>query len=221
MQMKTSSWTVSKARYSMSGRTQQLVCPYMVSGRSVAATRNTGLPATDLWIWRGREGRGREGGGRGEREGGEGGGEGEGREGGRGEREGGRGGKGERGGRGGWNTPRAIPYGIRLREFLWKRLHCSHLDERVLLRPHPLSTGPVVVHAGLAIFGREDSVSLPKLDLVLLLEVDELPPHKRVVERVGISGDEGATPIHLQVGGARDERGSCDQLLSLDHDHSH
>ena len=163
---------------------------------------------------RGREGREGER-GRGEREGGEGGGEGEGREGGRG----GRGGKGERGGRGGGILPGAIPYGIGLREFLWKRLHCSHLDERVLLRPHPLSTGPVVVHAGLAIFGREDSVSLPKLDLVLLLEVDELPPDKRVVERVGISGDEGATPIHLQVGGARDERGSCDQLLSLDHSH--
>ena len=29
--------------YFMSGRTQQLVWPYMVSGRSVAATRNTGL----------------------------------------------------------------------------------------------------------------------------------------------------------------------------------
>jgi len=33
---------------SMSGRTQQLVCPYMVSGRSVAATKKIGCPASPL-----------------------------------------------------------------------------------------------------------------------------------------------------------------------------
>ena len=32
----------------MSGWTQQLVCPYMVSGRSVAATKKTSLPERGL-----------------------------------------------------------------------------------------------------------------------------------------------------------------------------
>jgi hypothetical protein len=37
----------SKAMYLMSGCSQQFVCPYMVSGRSVAATRKTLRPASD------------------------------------------------------------------------------------------------------------------------------------------------------------------------------
>ena len=46
--MKTSPSVFSNAMYSMSGLTQQLVWPYMVSGRSVAATKNTCLPAKIL-----------------------------------------------------------------------------------------------------------------------------------------------------------------------------
>lgn len=128
----------------------------------------------------------------------------------------GRGGGGDGGGSGGVRVGRegvllgAVSYAIGLRKFLWKRLYSSHLDERVLLRPHPFSTGPVVVHTRLAVFGREYSVSLAKLYLVLLLEVGELPSHKRVVKRVCVSCDEGTTPIHLEGGGARGERGSCD-----------
>lgn len=60
-----------------------------------------------------------------------------------------------------------------------------------------------MVHTRLALFGREDSVSLAKLDLVFLPDVDELPPHKGVIEWISISGDEGATPIHLEGGGAK------------------
>lgn len=44
----TSPVLVRQATYDMSGRTQQLVWPYIVSGRSVAATRNMGYFATDL-----------------------------------------------------------------------------------------------------------------------------------------------------------------------------
>lgn len=39
---------VSKAIYFISGRTQQLVWPYIVSGLKVAATKNTGLPSNSL-----------------------------------------------------------------------------------------------------------------------------------------------------------------------------
>lgn len=48
VQMKTSLLTVSKAMYFMSGLTQQLVCPNIVSGRRVAATRKTLLPLSAL-----------------------------------------------------------------------------------------------------------------------------------------------------------------------------
>lgn len=41
-------------------------------------------------------------------------------------------------------------------------------------------------------------VSLPKLDLVPFLELDELPPHEGVVERVGVRGDEASTPVDTQ-----------------------
>lgn len=43
---KISSLADSYRPYVMSGPTKQLVWPYMVSGRSVAATRNTFLPST-------------------------------------------------------------------------------------------------------------------------------------------------------------------------------
>ena len=51
----TSPLAVGKATYFMSGLTQQLVCPYIVSGRSVAATRYTGLPDSGLQAKRERE----------------------------------------------------------------------------------------------------------------------------------------------------------------------
>ena len=40
-------------------------------------------------------------------------------------------------------------------------------------------------------------MSLPELDLVPLLQSDKLPPHKGVIVRVGICGDEGTPPVHL------------------------
>lgn len=49
VQMKMSPLAVSKATYFMSGLTQQLVWPNMVSGRRVAATRKMFLPFTPLW----------------------------------------------------------------------------------------------------------------------------------------------------------------------------
>ena len=48
VQTKTSPPLTLNATYFMSGRTQQLVCPYMVSGRSVAATRKILLPVKRL-----------------------------------------------------------------------------------------------------------------------------------------------------------------------------
>ena len=38
-----------------------------------------------------------------------------------------------------------------------------------------------------------------KLDLLPLLEFDELPPHKGVVVRVGISCDERPSPVNLHT----------------------
>lgn len=49
VQMKMSPLAVSKATYFMSGLTQQLVWPNMVSGLRVAATRKMFLPFTPLW----------------------------------------------------------------------------------------------------------------------------------------------------------------------------
>lgn len=54
-----------------------------------------------------------------------------------------------------------------------------------------------MVHTWLAVFGRVDGIPFSKLDLALLFEVPELPPDEGVIERVDISGDEGATPVHL------------------------
>ncbi len=43
-------------------------------------------------------------------------------------------------------------------EFLWEGLQGFHLDERVLLGPHPLPTGAVMVHARLLVLRGEDCV---------------------------------------------------------------
>ena len=43
-------------------------------------------------------------------------------------------------------------------EALGKRLHHFHLDESVLLWPHPFTSGSVVVHTGLALQWREYGV---------------------------------------------------------------
>ena len=48
VQMKTSLLIVTKPMYLMSGWSQQFVCPYIVSGRKVAATRYTARPFSDL-----------------------------------------------------------------------------------------------------------------------------------------------------------------------------
>ena len=41
-------------------------------------------------------------------------------------------------------------------------------------------------------------MSLAELDLSPLLQGHKLPAHEGVIERVGICGDEGPTPIHLK-----------------------
>ena len=38
----------------------------------------------------------------------------------------------------------------------------------------------------------------PKLDLSLLFEMSKLPTDEGVIERVGVSGDEGTAPVHLR-----------------------
>lgn len=48
VQIKISPFTVSKPMYFISGRTQQLVCPNMVSGLSVAATKKIFFPLRPL-----------------------------------------------------------------------------------------------------------------------------------------------------------------------------
>ena len=64
--------------------------------------------------------------------------------------------------------------------------------------PH-LSCLPVVVHAGLAVLGGVDGVSLAKLDPPPLLQRVEVPADKGVKVRVGIRCDEGAPPVNLCV----------------------
>lgn len=72
-----------------------------------------------------------------------------------------------------------------------------HFDESVLLGADALSGTAVVVHAGLAILGREYCVALAILHLVPGLQVEELPPHKGIEERVGISRDKCSAPVSL------------------------
>ena len=85
-----------------------------------------------------------------------------------------------------------------LLQFLWEWFNCFHLDECVLLRPHPFSTGAVVVHARLLVDRRVDGVPLSKLHLPSLPQVLEVPTNERVVVRIGVCGDERATPVNLK-----------------------
>jgi len=52
-----------------------------------------------------------------------------------------------------------------------------------------------VIHAGLTILGRVDSVSLTELDLTEVLKAVHLPSHKGVVVWVGVSGNKTSSPI--------------------------
>mmetsp|Transcript_4620 Transcript_4620/g.11409 ORF Transcript_4620/g.11409 Transcript_4620/m.11409 type:complete len:248 (-) Transcript_4620:158-901(-) len=52
-------------------------------------------------------------------------------------------------------------------------------------------------HARLVVGRRPDGEALSEADQVLLLELEELPAHERVIERVHRSGDHGAAPVHL------------------------
>ena len=87
--------------------------------------------------------------------------------------------------------------GPNLLEPLWIRLEGLHLDEGVLLGPHPLPGLPVVVHAGLAILRRVNRVPLAKLDLARLLEGQEVPADEGIIVGVGVGGDESAPPVSL------------------------
>ena len=84
-------------------------------------------------------------------------------------------------------------------EFCWIGFGSFHLDQCILLWADPFSRLSVVVHTRLAILRREDGVTFAKLDLVLLLQGEEVPPDKWVVVRVGIRGDEGSSPVRLRV----------------------
>lgn len=58
-----------------------------------------------------------------------------------------------------------------------------------------------MIHARLAIFGREDGVPLAKLDLFSFFQTNELPSYERVKEGIGIGGDERPSPIHMESHG--------------------
>ena len=81
-------------------------------------------------------------------------------------------------------------WGVNLLKFRWIRSDCFHLDESVLLWSNPFPSLPVMVHTRLAILGGVDGMSLAKLDLVVLLECEKMPPDKGVIVWVGICGDE-------------------------------
>mmetsp|Transcript_57796 Transcript_57796/g.164208 ORF Transcript_57796/g.164208 Transcript_57796/m.164208 type:complete len:262 (-) Transcript_57796:936-1721(-) len=72
----------------------------------------------------------------------------------------------------------------------WRQLQELHLDGRILLRRHALALRPVVVHAGLAVRLAVDRRPLAEADLVLRLQLAELPAHKGVVVRVHRGRDE-------------------------------
>mmetsp|Transcript_10726 Transcript_10726/g.38087 ORF Transcript_10726/g.38087 Transcript_10726/m.38087 type:complete len:780 (-) Transcript_10726:298-2637(-) len=81
------------------------------------------------------------------------------------------------------------------------KLQDPHLDESVLLGPHPLSRGPIVVRAGLAVKRGVHRVPLVLDDLAELLELPKLPPDKGVVVRVDVGGDEAPPPVHAATHG--------------------
>ncbi|KAI6762839.1 hypothetical protein HG530_008819 [Fusarium avenaceum] len=70
------------------------------------------------------------------------------------------------------------------------------LQSRVLLRTNTLTFGSVVVHTGLSILDRVDSVSLSELDLVQLLETVHLPSNESIVIRVCISCHKRSAPVN-------------------------
>ena len=56
---------------------------------------------------------------------------------------------------------------------------------------------PVVIHAGLSVFGWKYCETLAELDLVPLLQPDKLPLDKRVVEGVDVGSDETSSPVDV------------------------
>ncbi|KAK5635666.1 hypothetical protein RRF57_011377 [Xylaria bambusicola] len=71
----------------------------------------------------------------------------------------------------------------------------GYLDGRVLLHANSFSVATVMVQAGLLVKRRVHGISLPEFDLAEVLELVHLPPHKRVVVRVGIGGDKRTAPV--------------------------
>lgn len=61
---------------------------------------------------------------------------------------------------------------------------------RMHLGQHPLTTGTVMVLAGLVVQGGPDGVALAEAQLVLGLQVPELPLHEGIEVQVTVSGDE-------------------------------
>lgn len=88
------------------------------------------------------------------------------------------------------------------RRQLPRQLQRPELDQRVVLRPHPLPARPVVVGAGLAVQRREHRVPLVLDDLALLVQRPVLPADERVVEGVHVGGDERAAPVDAAAHGA-------------------
>ena len=83
---------------------------------------------------------------------------------------------------------------IELLHAFWQLEH-TNLDAGVLLGRDTLTTATIVISARLALGLGEDRVAFAKLDLVVILEVVELPPDELVVVRVLVRRDEAASPI--------------------------
>jgi hypothetical protein len=75
-------------------------------------------------------------------------------------------------------------------EFFRVRLLEFHLDQGVLLGSNAFSGATIVVHARLTISRGEDRVPFSVHDFALFFQSNELPPHKRIVEWIGIGCDE-------------------------------